>query len=271
MAAVHCRAPLGQNFLSSPSFLARIGAEAAAAARESGLIIEIGAGPGSLTKYLLEAGKPVTAIELDPRLVSRLRSSLGSHPALEVIEGDILRLDLHELIAARAAGGRPVIAGNLPYYITSPILHRVFDSAACISAALFLVQKEVAERITARPGTRDFGYLSVLCQAHARTEIRLLIPPGAFRPAPKVTSALVRLDFEPRLEQWGVSRRAEFLDFVKLCFSQKRKTLLNNLQKRFGRETLEQRIAEIPELRSRAERIEPERLARIWLLLAGAA
>jgi 16S rRNA (adenine1518-N6/adenine1519-N6)-dimethyltransferase len=269
LAAAHRRPPLGQNFLFSPSFLARIGGEVVSAARRAGLIIEIGAGPGSLTKHLLEAGKPVTAIELDPRLVARLRSSFGSHPDLEVIEGDVLKLDLRGLIAARAASGNAVVAGNLPYYITSPILRRVFDAAAGISTALFLVQKEVAERITARPGIRDFGYLSVLCQAYAKPEIRFLIPPGAFRPPPKVTSALVRLDLEPRLEEWGITNPEAFLDFVKLCFCQKRKTLFNNLLRQFPRGLLEARLAEIPELRLRAEQIEPERLAGIWLLLSG--
>jgi 16S rRNA (adenine1518-N6/adenine1519-N6)-dimethyltransferase len=270
LAAAHRRPPLGQNFLFSPSFLARIAAEVASAARHAGagLIIEIGAGPGSLTKHLLEAGKPLTAVEVDARLVARLRSSFGSQPNLEVIEGDVLKLDLKELIAARASGGRAVVAGNLPYYITSPILHRVFKAAPFISFALFLVQKEVAERITARPGSRDFGYLSVLCQAYAKPEIRFLIPPGAFRPSPKVTSALVRLDFEPRLENWGITNPKAFLDFVKLCFSQKRKTLLNNLLRHFPRELLECKFAEIPELRLRAEQIEPERLVGIWLLLS---
>jgi len=268
LAAPHRRPPLGQNFLFSPSFLARIASEVASAAHHSGLIIEIGAGPGSLTKRLLEAGKHVSTIEVDPRLVARLRSSFGSQPNLEVIEGDILELNLEELIAARAAGGRAVVAGNLPYYITSPILHRVFKAAPFISFALFLVQKEVAERITARPGTRDFGYLSVLCQAYAKPEIRFLIPPGAFRPQPKVTSALVRLDFELCLEKWGVTNPEAFLDFVKLCFSQKRKTLFNNLLRNFPRELLESRFAGMPELRLRAEQIEPERLAGIWLLLS---
>src|SRR5712692_10363221 len=161
------RAPLGQHFLRSPSILDRI-ARVAAAAGSSDLIIEIGAGPGTLTQRLLQLGRPVLAIEIDPRLAEGLRG----RPNLEVLEADVLQVDLRELIASRAAG-RALIAGNLPYYITSPILRMIFDAADRVSAAILLVQREVAARIAARPGTRDYGYLSVLCQAHSRPEIEI--------------------------------------------------------------------------------------------------
>ncbi len=258
------RAPLGQHFLHSPSILGRIAREVGAVSRGLELIVEIGAGHGTLTSRLLDLGPRVLAIEIDPRLAAALRAKLGAHPRLELLQADILQVDLGELVAARTPGPA-AIAGNLPYYITSPILRRLFDAAGRISAGLFLVQKEVAARIVAAPGTRDFGYLSVLCQAHSRPEMLFTAPPGAFRPAPKVTSALVRLKIEPRLAQWGVADPNAFFEFAQLCFRQKRKTLLNNLVKRFGRE----RLAELPEARLRAEQLGADRLAALWLRLAG--
>lgn len=265
MAAARRRAPLGQHFLYSSGPLDRIARAVGEAAGGYELIVEIGAGPGTLTSRLVALGKRVLAIEIDRRLAAALPAKLGSPLGLEALEADVLQLELGALIAARTAG-RAVVAGNLPYYITSPILHRICDAASRVAAAVLLVQKEVAARIAARPGTRDYAYLSVLCQAHGRPEVLFTVPPGAFRPAPKVTSALVRLSIEPRLEQWGVTDREAFLDFVRLCFHQKRKTLLNNLQRRFGRE----RLAGMPELGLRAEQLGPEQLAGLWLRLARA-
>ncbi len=264
------RAPLGQNFLFDPNILGRIARAVGGAAADAEWIFEIGAGPGTLTARLLDLGKRVLAIEIDRRLAEALPARLGHPPPLDVVAADILQVDLRHLIAARTAG-RVAIAGNLPYYITSPILQRIFDAADRVSAAVVLVQREVAARIAAKPGTRDFGYLSVLCQSHSRPEVLFSIAPGAFRPAPKVTSAAVRLTMEPRLEQWGVRDREGFLEFAQLCFHQKRKTLLNNLQKRFGRQLREHRLAELPELRLRAEQLGADRLAALYLRLAGGA
>jgi 16S rRNA (adenine1518-N6/adenine1519-N6)-dimethyltransferase len=234
-----------------------------AAARECDLIIEIGAGPGALTGRLLDLGRMVVAIEIDARLAAALRARFAESPRLEVLEGDILEIDLAQLIRSRSAG-KAVVAGNLPYYITSPILHRVFDAAGSIRHAFFLMQKEVAARVTAWPGTPDFGYLSVLCQAYSVPRLLFSVPPGAFRPPPKVTSALVHFDMQRRFEQWGVTNPRAFLKFVQLCFRQKRKTLLNNLEGRFGRE----RVAGLPEARLRAEQLAPEQLAALWLRLS---
>ncbi|HYM10047.1 MAG TPA: 16S rRNA (adenine(1518)-N(6)/adenine(1519)-N(6))-dimethyltransferase RsmA [Bryobacterales bacterium] len=256
------RAPLGQHFLRSPSILDRIAREAVSALGD-GLIVEIGAGPGALTTRLLSLGAAVVAIEMDPRLARGLRDNFRDNSRLEVVEADILEVDLAALIAQRTPG-RAVVAGNLPYYITSPILRRIFEARGSISEAVLLIQKEVAARVVARPGTRDYGYLSVLCQAHSRPRICFTVPPGAFRPAPKVTSALVRLAIDPLFEQWSVAEPEAFLDFAQLCFHQKRKTLLNNLQGRFERE----RLAGLPEARLRAEQLSPAQLADLWLRLA---
>lgn len=246
------RPPLGQHFLQSPDILDRIASYVRAAARQSGLVVEIGAGPGPLTRRLVDLGLRVTAIEIDPRLVEKLRSAC---PGVEVVQEDVLQVDFARLIPDRA-----VVAGNLPYYITSPILRKLCDASGRISEAILLVQEEVAHRVVAEPGGRDFGYLSVLCQVHSRPEMLFTVPPGAFRPPPQVTSAVVRLAMEERHRLWGVEDRDEFLRFVQLCFHQKRKTLRNNLQGRFGKEA----VAGLAERGQRAEQLSPEQLAALW-------
>jgi len=208
-----------------------------------------------LTRRLLDLGLRVKAIEIDPRLAAALRKTC---PEADVIEADFLDVDLESLMAEGA-----VVAGNLPYYITSPILRRLFDAAGRVAEAVLLVQKEVAQRIAASPGGRDYGYLSILCQTHSRPEVLFSVPPGAFRPPPKVTSAVVRLAMERRYTTWGVDDREAFLRFAQLAFRQKRKTLLNNLRTQFGRE----KVAALPEARLRGEQLSPEQLAALWLRL----
>ncbi len=257
------RPRLGQHFLISSTILDRIARAVDAAAGASDLIIEIGPGTGALTARLLATGRRVLAIEIDSRLVAALRRKFDGQPGFELLEADFLTVDIEPMIRARAPEPA-VVAGNLPYYITSPILRRIFDAAAAVSHAVVLMQKEVAWRIIAQPGARDFAYLSVLCQTHSRPELLFTVPPGAFRPAPKVTSALVRFTIEPRWVAWGISDREAFLEFAQLCFRQKRKTLRNNLQGKFDRE----RLGERPETQMRAEQLGAEGLARLWLSLA---
>ena len=203
---------LGQHFLHSDSILNRI-ADAVCPRREA-LVIEIGPGRGALTAKLLERADRVIAIEVDAELVEYLRATF---PALEVIHADILSVDL-------SRWGRVPIAGNLPYYITSPILEK--SMRASPSRAVFLMQKEVAERLTATPGTRDYGFLTVQTAIFATARTLFDVKPGAFRPPPKVDSSVVLL--EPHAES-VVSNPAEFLAFASRAFRQKRKTLRNNL------------------------------------------
>jgi 16S rRNA (adenine1518-N6/adenine1519-N6)-dimethyltransferase len=257
------RPRLGQYFLRNPSFLGRIAEHVRAAAPESGWVVEIGPGRGALTDRLLAAGLRLLAVEVDTSLAGLLRTRHRNEPRLEVIEADILQVDLARLIEDRTSQPA-VVAGNLPYYITSPILRRIFAASGHISEAVLLVQKEVAQRIAARPGTRDYGFLSVLCQTHSRPELLCTVPPGAFQPPPKVTSALIRLRLEQRFRDWGISDPEAFLQFAQTCFHQKRKTLLNNLQGAFGRD----RVGAMAESRLRAEQLSPERLAKLWLRLA---
>lgn len=184
-----------------------------------------------MTRELARRTARVIAVELDPRLVERLRSLASELGNLEVVAGDVLALDLGSILGS----GRFRVYGNLPYYITSPILRRLFEHAHRIDAIHVVVQLEVAARIAARPGSRQYGYLSVLAQFHARPEIVLRIPPGAFRPRPKVTSALVTLRLPGERAALGLTDEPKFLDFVQSCFAQKRKTLLNNLRARSSR------------------------------------
>ena len=209
-------------------------------------MVEIGAGKGALTEFLLQRAARVIAIEVDPVLVHYLRQTFreaveSGH--LHVIEGDVLKTDL------AAFGERPVIAGNLPYYITSPILEKVFSLSGNWSRAVFLVQAEVATRITAEPSNRDFGYLSVLVQVHSEADKVLDVPRDAFRPPPKVESAVIAL--VPHAPgQYQIADLSRFLKFAQTCFRQKRKTLRNNLSPTYG-----DAIDQMPEAKRRAEQL----------------
>ncbi len=203
------RQKLGQHFLADASVLQRIAASACLAGEA--LITEIGPGKGALTEYLLKRARRVAAIELDAELADHLAARF---PEVELVRGDALQADL---------GSTGPIAGNLPYYVATPIISRVLRLGR---PATFLIQKEVAERMTAVKGHREYGYYSVECQFFATVEYLFTVKPGSFRPAPKVDSAVVRLT--PRAER-EVEDAEAFLRFVSRCFQHKRKTLRNNL------------------------------------------
>jgi 16S rRNA (adenine1518-N6/adenine1519-N6)-dimethyltransferase len=218
---------LGQHFLTDASWQERI---ASAVRIDDGVWVEIGAGHGEMTTRLAQRARKVFAIELDPRLARRLRDATVPCKNVEVIEDDVMAVDLEKL----TRGERFSVYGNLPYYITSPILHRLFEHADRIAAIHIVIQFEVAVRIVAQPGRRDYGYLSVVSQWFSRPEIAFRIPPGAFRPPPKVASALVSFRMPGARAKNSVADEDAFLDFVKECFAQKRKTLRNNLRGRLG-------------------------------------
>jgi 16S rRNA (adenine1518-N6/adenine1519-N6)-dimethyltransferase len=247
---------LGQHFLKRGSVLARI-AEAACP-DPSPLVIEIGPGRGALTRYLAPKAERLIAIEADAALVEHLRGKFADTPNLTVIHGDVLSTDL-------AQWGPAVVVGNLPYYITSPILRRTLAMGERLLRAVFLVQKEVAQRLVAAPGSREYGLLSVLTQMRAEAEVLFTVPPAAFAPPPKVDSAAVRL--QPRRQEapW-LSAGPGFEEFLGICFRQKRKTLRNNLSASYDRRLL----AEIPATALRAEQMPVEELYRIYRQLASA-
>ncbi len=241
---------LGQHFLSRKSILNRI-AEAACGERTP-LVIEIGAGRGALTESLLERADRVVAIEVDPVLIQYLRQKFRQ--ALEsgkllLIEADILKADL-------GAWGPAAIAGNLPYYITSPILEQIFAAGASWKRAVILVQSEVADRIVAGPGGRDYGYLSVMVQVQARAERLFEVPRDAFKPPPKVDSAVIRL--EPYAS--GFDDLQRFLAFAGTCFRFKRKTLRNNLAGLYNKARIESLIGP----KDRAEQLSVAELAKVF-------
>jgi 16S rRNA (adenine1518-N6/adenine1519-N6)-dimethyltransferase len=239
---------LGQHFLTRTSVLERI-AEAAVSSPEYP-VVEIGPGRGALTAFLLRLAPRVIAVEVDQVLVHYLQEKFRGDGNLTVVCGDVLKTDL-------AQWGPVSVAGNLPYYITSPIVDRVLRLGKLLHNAVFLVQKEVAERMAAAPGSRDYGYLSVSCQVLAQVRYLLTVPPGAFRPPPKVDSAVVRLT--PRQEPL-IGDTDSFLMFASLCFRQKRKTLRNNLAPVYGREIVEAQ----PEASLRAEQLSVAELAVLF-------
>ncbi len=228
---------LGQHFLADRRALARI-ADALQLDRNK-LVIEVGAGRGALTSVLCERAAKVVAIELDATLAAFLRQKFAPRPAdpgggclVEVIEADVLSLTFASL-PARYGFERGRVAGNLPYYITSPILMRLFEASHVLDRIVVLVQLEVAHRLVSPPGSRDYGLLSVTTQYFARPELLFRVAPGAFRPPPAVMSAVVRLTVQPRGAELGIDDDARFLKFVAACFAQKRKTLVNNLRGRY--------------------------------------
>ena len=226
---------LGQHFLIDHHVRRRI-VEALRLQPES-LVVEIGAGRGVLTQLLAERAGRVAAIEVDPHLVAFLRKKFAAHPRIRVVEADILKLPLPSLVS-ELGYARAHAVGNLPYYITSPILMRLFACADWLEQIVVMVQREVAERLTAGPGGRDYGLLSVTTQYHTHPELLFHIRPGAFRPPPKVESALVRMIVARRDAELGIDDRQGFFAFVRVCFQQKRKTLRNNLKGRYPAEQI---------------------------------
>lgn len=249
---------LGQHFLARTSILERI----ASAACGDGVpaVIEVGPGKGALTECLLDRAEKVIAIEVDPYLIHYLLQKFREATQsgrLVLIEGDVLKTELR-------TWGPAAVAGNLPYYITSPILEKVFSLGDTWTRAVFLVQAEVAARLAAHPGTRDFGYLSVQTQIYAQAEILFPVSRTAFRPPPKVDSAVVRLEPRNAGAMLGPGNPDAFLRFASACFRHKRKTLRNNLAPVYGKE----RVDGLEETRMRAEQLSVAELAGLFRKLS---
>jgi 16S rRNA (adenine1518-N6/adenine1519-N6)-dimethyltransferase len=231
---------LGQHFLASDSYALQIVDALGDVTQHT--VLEIGPGRGVLTSLLAKNARRLIAVELDRVLAAQLRLRFAMFPNVEVIEADILAIDFDSLFGPKPGLRRPGIEfkpapadviGNLPYYITSDILLRLFEYSKYFSTLVILVQREVADRIAAEPGSRDYGLLSATAQLHARVEKLFTLPPGAFAPPPKVHSTVLRLTIAPRQHELGldtIGAENGFIDFLKLSFGQKRKTLWNNLK-----------------------------------------
>ncbi len=218
------RSKLGQNFLRDSTAVERI--VAALGDLNGQTVVEIGPGRGAITGMLAARFAHVAAVEFDRELAASLRAQFPAG-RVTVVEQDILEFDF--AAAAASAGRKLRIAGNLPYYITSPILRKLAAAHAALDLAVLMVQREVADRVTASPGSRDYGFLSVLVQIYGPVEPLFTLPPSAFSPPPQVHSTVFRWRFAPRFAELGVEE-SSFLEFVGQAFTQKRKTLVNNLR-----------------------------------------
>jgi len=235
---------LGQHLLANHGAAVRI-VEALGDISQA-TVLEIGPGRGALTSLLATRGRRIIAVELDRVMAAQLRMKFGTDENVEIIEGDILKIQLDTVFGPKPGLARPgmsfvpdpaYVVGNLPYYITSDIVLRLLEYHRYFSTIVIMVQKEVADRLAASPGSRDYGLLSATTQLYAQVENLFTLPPAAFDPPPKVHSSVVRLTIAPQLASLNVSD-TEFISFLKLSFGQKRKTLWNNLKDHYDAASL---------------------------------
>jgi 16S rRNA (adenine1518-N6/adenine1519-N6)-dimethyltransferase len=236
VAGVKHKPKLGQNFLTDLGAAQRVVEALGDVSNRT--VIEIGPGRGVLTDMLVERAKHVIGIELDRVMAAQLRMRYATKPNVEILESDFVAADFTSMVGRRPGplhDLRPTqpetvdVIGNLPYYITSDIVLRILELHQNIERTVIMVQREVADRISAEPGSRDYGLLSATVQLFARVDKLFTLPPSAFSPPPQVHSSAVRLTMAPRLKELQVEE-GPFIAFLKLAFGHKRKTLLNNLR-----------------------------------------
>lgn len=254
---------LGQNFLINPSVCPKM-AELSGADKGVG-VIEIGPGIGVLTNELCKLADKVVAIELDKRLLPVLEETLGEYDNLKVVNADVLETDLHKLIEEEFSGMEVVVCANLPYYITSPVIMKLLEDKLPISAITVMVQKEAAQRICAEVGSRQSGAVTVSVNYYAKSEMLFSVSAGSFMPAPKVDSAVIRLNVldEPPVK---VNDEKKLFSVIKAAFSQRRKVISNSLSS--GLSLDKSKTAEVLEksgvpLNARAEKLSLQNFADI--------
>src|ERR1022692_12403 len=268
---------MGQHFLASEDLAERVVDTLGDLSQST--VLEIGPGRGIMTSLLAKRARRLIAVELDRVLAAQLRLKFGMARNVEVIEADVLAIDFDSLFGPKPGLSRPGIelrpqpvkvVGNLPYYITSDILLRLFEFSKYIDSIVIMVQREVADRIAADPGGRDYGMLSATAQLYGRVEKLFTLPPGAFVPPPKVHSTVLRLTIDPQRERLGVADNG-FIDFLRLSFGQKRKTLWNNLKAKYEGAELKRALAEAKvKATARAETLSLEKSAAIYRALRDA-
>ena len=241
---------LGQNFLADAGAAEDI--VEALGDLSNTMVLEIGPGKGALTQVLARRAKRLIAVELDRMMATELRYKYRLQPHVEIIEADVLKLDFRTVLN-RTIGplndlrplkpSRAHVAGNLPYYITSDILLRLFEFHDQFDVIVLMVQREVADRIAASAGSRDYGLLSATAQLYTRVEKLFTLPPDAFSPPPKVHSTALRMTVAPRFAELQI-KPEEFIGFLKTAFAMKRKTLLNNLKKYYREEIIRDSLKE---------------------------
>ena len=231
---------MGQNFLIEdwvPSDIAY-----ASGAKEGCGVLEVGPGIGPLTQQLAKRADKVVSVELDKALYPILAETMGHCENFELVSGDILKTDIPALVAEKFQSLTPLACANLPYNITSPAITALIE-ANCFQAITVMIQREVAQRICAKPGSSDYGAFSVYCQYHADCELLFEVPPTCFIPAPKVTSAVLRM--VPRAKPAEVDDEAHFFKVVKASFAQRRKQLINGLLTTFGSKLSREQLAQV--------------------------
>ena len=262
---------LGQNFLIDRTAMQQI--VDALGDLSQMTVIEIGPGQAALTSLLANRAGRLMAVELDRVLAAQLRMKFARFPNVEIIEADILKVDLATMLGNRPGPLRDLrpterlkahVVGNLPYYITSDILLRLFQFQHLFQRMVLMVQYEVAERIAAEPGGKEYGVLSATAQMYSDVELLFKLPPEAFNPPPKVHSAVLRLTINPKFETYGVDEPG-FIEFLRMVFAQKRKTLANNLKEKYETPaiTAAMKTAKLkPDVR--AEAVKLESMAKLY-------
>lgn len=252
----HFSKSMGQNFLIDPQVPYDIAA-ASRADRTCG-VLEIGPGIGPLTAELAQRAGKVVSVELDHSLLPVLAETMAPYPNVEIISGDVMKLDLNALAEEKFQGLTPIVCANLPYNITTPAITALIE-AGCFGSITVMIQREVARRICAAPGTGDYGAFSVYCQYHTKPEILFDVPPSCFIPAPKVTSSVLRM--VPQTPPAEVDDPKHFFQVVRAAFAQRRKTLLNSLSSALGGTYQKEAIANAIAQCGLPENIRGERLS----------
>lgn len=277
VSAVKRKPKLGQNFLADHSAAKRIVDALGDVSNRT--VIEIGPGRGMLTDFLVRRARKVIGIELDRVLAAQLRMRYATLKNVEILESDFVTVEWTSMVGRRPGplhDLRPTqpetvdLIGNLPYYVTSDIVLRILEEHESIGRAVIMVQREVADRISAEPGSRDYGLLSATAQLFAGVENLFTLPPEAFDPPPEVYSSVIRLTVAPRVSELQIDPEA-FLAMLKLAFAQKRKTLANNLKGRYDDRAIRSALKEAgvrPD--ARAEALALDRMAAIYRALKAA-